>query len=110
MRANVGITEPNLSVDPLMTEGEATPGPAEINPYNSVEEAEIVEQIEQKRRERANRDDQIVRTTPVKPSFLPTFESPTKGDDPFIFDDVEDEVDDVGLPFMDSSAPKFPDF
>jgi len=110
MKASVGITEPNFTQDPLGTEGEMSIGPDEVNPYRSAQEAEIIEQIEQKEREKAQREDSIVRTTPVEPSFLPSFESPTKGDDPFVFDDVNDEVDDVGLPFMDSSAPRFPDF
>jgi len=110
MRCTVGITEPNFTTDPLGTEGEMTIGPDEINPFRSAEEAEIIEQIERKERERANQEDSIVRTTPVEPAFLPSFESPTTGDDPFVFDDVEDEVDDVSLPFADSPAPTFPDF
>lgn len=110
MRVTVGITEPNFTTDPLGTEGEMSIGPDSINPYRSAEEAEIIEQIEQKEREKAQREDTIVRTTPVEPSFLPSFESPTKGDDPFVFDDVEDEVDDVSLPFSDSPDPTFPDF
>jgi hypothetical protein len=110
MKASVGITEPNFTQDPLGTEGEMSVGPDSINPFRSAEEAEIIEQIKQKEREKAQQEDAIVRTTPVNADFLPTFESPTEGDDPFIFDDVSDEVDDVSLPFMDSSAPKFPDF
>jgi hypothetical protein len=110
MRVTVGITEPNFTQDPLGTEGEMSVGPDSINPFRSAEEAEIIEQIKQKEREKAQQEDAIVRTTPVNADFLPTFESPTEGNDPFVFDDVEDEVDDVGLPFMDSSAPTFPDF
>jgi len=31
--ATVGVTEPNLTRDPLGTEGEMTPGPDDRNPY-----------------------------------------------------------------------------
>jgi len=110
MRVTVGITEPNFTEDPLGTEGEMSIGPDSINPYRSAEEAEIIDQIKQKEREKAQQENAIVRTTPVEPAFLPSFESPTTGDDPFTFDSVEDEVDDVSLPFMDSKAPTFPDF
>lgn len=33
----LGITEPMLSVEPLATEGEATPGPDDYNPLDEAE-------------------------------------------------------------------------
>lgn len=65
-----GITPMPLSRDPLATEGEATPGPDDFNPYEEhdrrygLEGDEIAEQ----------RD-------------------PTAGNDPYTFDDVEPEFD-----------------
>jgi hypothetical protein len=52
MQCNPGITTPNLTAEPLGTEGELTEGPDHINPYRSVQEREIVEQYKRKRRER----------------------------------------------------------
>lgn len=37
--ATVGITEPNLTAEPLGTEGEMTPGPDDENPYETGERA-----------------------------------------------------------------------
>jgi len=34
MQATLGMTEPNLTRDPLGTEGEMTPGPDDRNPYD----------------------------------------------------------------------------
>lgn len=31
-----GITRPKLSLDPLATEGEATPGPDDVNPFDEI--------------------------------------------------------------------------
>ncbi len=69
-----GITPAPLSRDPLATEGEATPGPDDHNPYEEREnEFEIAKQ-----------------------------RSPTEGDDPFTFDDVDDAVGELELPSLES--------
>lgn len=59
-----GITPAPLSTEPLATEGEATPGPDDINPY----------------------EDQHV-DSPRMAYQQPT-EKPTQGPDPYFFDDV----------------------
>lgn len=79
-----GITPIPLSRDPLATEGEATPGPDDYNPY---EEREAKAELDAQ----ANPD-------------------PTAGDDPFVFDDVEPVVDDLRLPGMDRNPPEVPRF
>jgi hypothetical protein len=60
MHVTAGITEPNLSAEPLATEAEATTGPNHINPYRSEEERRIVEEIE--RVEREQQDDELYKT------------------------------------------------
>lgn len=67
-----GITPMPLSAGPLATEGEATPGPDDYNPYDDPENSEFGGH-------RLNSE-------------------PTDGDDPFVFDDVNGIVDDVSLP------------
>lgn len=62
-----GITPMPISQDPLATEGEATPGPNDENPYDEAPPARLNE-------------------------------SPTQGRDPYAFDDVDEDVDDVSLP------------
>lgn len=66
-----GITPAPLSAEPLATEGEATPGPDDYNPYED------------------GGDGGRLR------------EEPTKGDDPYAFDDIGDTVADVRLPGLD---------
>ena len=110
MHTSPGITEPNITRHPIGTEGEMTKGPDRVNPFRSVEEAEIVEEIERKERERAKRDDTMLRTVPKENPAFGTLGNPLAGDDPFVFDDVEGEVDRLELPFADSEAPSFPDF
>lgn len=68
-----GTTPMNLSKAPLATEGEATPGPDDYNPY------------EERDAERAR----VAQTQPPQP---------TKGEDPFTFDDIGGIVDEIGLP------------
>lgn len=63
-----GMTSMPISAEPLATEGEATPGPDDQNPYEDDTPSASLE------------------------------EAPTRGRDPFVFDDVGEEVDDVGLP------------
>ncbi|MGK7294863.1 MAG: hypothetical protein ACNS61_03420 [Candidatus Wenzhouxiangella sp. M2_3B_020] len=62
-----GITPTLMSRAPLASEGEATPGPDDWNPYDEREEREFREQFESR-------------------------ESPTEGDDPFAFDDIGGEI------------------
>lgn len=80
-----GVTPALLSREPLATEGEATPGPDDHNPYLEREaKAEIATQLGH----------------------------PTRGPDPYVFDDVGDEVADVDLPALGRERPSFsfPDF
>jgi hypothetical protein len=52
MQCNPGVTYPNLSREPLGTEGELTEGPDHLNPYRSERERRMVDEIRQQRRER----------------------------------------------------------
>lgn len=79
-----GITPIPLSRDPLATEGEATPGPDDVNPF---------EEIEAQR---------------VQPSEKTTKEDPAEGEnDPFVFDDVGAGTAgfDLELPDLGGPAP-----
>jgi hypothetical protein len=102
MRATPGITEPNFSRDPLATEGEATPGPDTENPYENAQEYR--ERLELEQQKRAMQDDAVIDTVPnpQDPDLPPALlnDDPTSGDDPYLFDDVEKEVDNLGLPGM----------
>lgn len=82
-----GTTEIPLSSEPLATEGEATPGPDELNPYD---EREYL---------RAKRGE----TTGAS---MPDFEQrdPTARDDPFAFDDAGSALDDLTLPEPEPKA------
>jgi len=103
MQTSPGITVPKFSRDPLGTEGEMTVGPDNVNPYNSPDEKEIVDQIRAKQREQAKADTKVVRTTSP---FDFELRSPTEGDDPFIFDDIDrKDVHDVQLPFANGLDP-----
>lgn len=75
-----GITPAPITKEPLATEGEATPGPDDYNPYEDEQRA-------------ATRDVQLNG-------------EPTKGDDPFVFDDVDDEMSEVQLPEL-GDGPQF---
>lgn len=68
-----GTTAVPLSREPLATEGEATPGPDDWNPYDEWEEEQELAAM------RGGRD-------------------PTEGDDPFVFDDVGEGVRDLEFP------------
>jgi len=41
----------------------------------------------------------------VLPFAASTDETPTEGAEPFVFDDVTEATDEVGLPFMESGGP-----
>lgn len=64
-----GVTPMSFSKEPLASEGEATPGADDYNPYDEIEQQQMREA-----------------------------RSPTDGDDPFVFDDVDEFVGDVELP------------
>jgi len=109
METTVGITFPRLSREPLMTEGEATPGDDRANPYRSVEEREYVERVRQKRQVREDSrlwksglDDAQVEVDPPEPGVDFVIRDPTAGDDPFAFDDAQPD-----LPTLDFDGPKF---
>lgn len=101
-----GITVPKFSKDPLGDEGEITPGPDDLNPAVDPEARETIEEIKAKQRAYARRDDRLVRTVPQpqNPDLPPARlnKDPTAGDDPFVFDDVSDHVDELGLPGMEN--------
>lgn len=75
-----GITDIPLSRAPMATEGEATPGPDDVNPYDERE-------FQQAKRGHSG-------------ASMPDFDtvSPTSGSDPFMFDDAGSELDDLELP------------
>jgi hypothetical protein len=110
MKTTVGVTFPRLSREPLMTEGEATPGDDRANPYRSVEEREYVERVRAKERERrdgqlwkSGLDDAQVEVDPPEPGVDFIIRDPTAGEnDPFAFDDAEPD-----LPTLDFDGPRF---
>lgn len=97
MRPTPGITEPNLTAEPLGTEAEMTPGPDDINPFRSERERRIVDEIEAQRRTRARQPSEESLEDTLGMDGIP---NPTRGDDPYAFDDVDEAVDDVGLPAL----------
>lgn len=78
-----GLTCMPLSRDPIATEGEATPGPDDYNPY----------------------DEHAARRELPEPRLE---ENPTAGDDPFVFDDVGEVVMEFELPGLESDGPEWP--
>lgn len=76
-----GITPAPISREPLATEGEATPGPDDYNPYE----------------ERAREDAE---------QAMVADEDPTDGDDPFVFDDVGGAIGDFEFPSI-GDGPQF---
>jgi hypothetical protein len=69
-----GTTPIPLSREPLATEGEATPGPDDYNPYDEAE-------FQRFKDAQSKRD-------------------PTADPDPFVFDDIGDGIGDVELPSL----------
>ena len=104
MQTTPGITVPNFSEEPMATEGEMTPGPPEENPFENARE--LRERVNMEQRRRAKEEDTLMDTVPnpQDPDLPPALlnESPTSGDDPYVFDDVEDEVDNLRLPGVDT--------
>ena len=70
-----GITPIPLSRDPLATEGEATPGPDDENPF------------EENNREYGLEENEIAKQR-----------DPTAGDDPFLFDDIGADLEEMEPP------------
>jgi len=105
MQATPGITEKRFTADPLGTEGELTPGPDDANPFRSADEREIVDAYKAKQAEYEKAD--LHRTTGIQLPFMDAPKSPTAGDDPFVFDDVGEEVANLRLPFTNSDGPQF---
>jgi hypothetical protein len=107
MKTTPGITAPNLTLEPLGTEGELSEGPDHINPHRSVQEREIVEQYKRKRRERE--DDQLWKSgmdiDPESVEWVAAVGSPVEGPDPFAFDDIDS--DSFDLPTLDFEGPQF---
>lgn len=56
-----GITVAHLSAEPLATEGEATPGPDDENPFESVQEQGMVD------KQRPDADDELFSMVPADP-------------------------------------------
>jgi len=104
MQTTPGVTIPNFSEEPMATEGEMTPGPPEENPYE--QQRELRERVNLERQKRAHDKDRLMDTVPnpENPDLPPALinDSPTQGTDPYVFDDVEDEVDSLGLPGIDN--------
>jgi len=109
MQTTPGFTEKRFTANPLGDEGECSPGPNEANPYRSADEREVVEAYQAKA-EQQERDNGLFQTSGLVLPFADQPDSPTKGDDPFVFDDVGGEVDELRLPFADSDGPQFPQF
>lgn len=89
MQTSPGVTIPKITREPLGTEGELTPGPDDINPYNSIEEKEAVKEI--KRRREIDLD--------TGKDFGFDMINPLRGGDPYAFDDISKSGFD--LPWMD---------
>lgn len=106
MSASPGITEPNLTAEPLGTEGEMTPGPDHINPFRSEEERQIVEDIERQIELRRGGEREPVGGELQETIGMRPLGNPTEGDDPFVFDDLGSDIDDAQLP-MGRGIPEF---
>jgi hypothetical protein len=108
MRTTPGITEKRFSADPLGTEGELTDGPDDVNPFRSAEEREIVLAYRAKQKEQEETDiDAMASDGPTLPFAKPMKEDPTEDPDPFVFDDVGEQIGELRLPFADSDGPNF---
>lgn len=80
-----GMTSIPLSRDPIATEGEATPGPDDFNPYDEYEFRRA------RQRQKTMKED------------------PTEGDDPFLFDDIGAGRDVFEFELPEPRAPRMPD-
>lgn len=108
MQTTPGYTPKRFSKDPLGTEGELTEGPDDANPFRSADEREIVLAYRAKREEQEQSDMELLSGSgPTLPFAKPTKEDPTDDPDPFVFDDVGGEIDELQLPFAQSDGPEF---
>jgi hypothetical protein len=104
MHCTPGITKPALTAELLGTEGEMTPGPDEMNPYRSPEERAAVEETMQRQQTPTRSeppDSELLDTVGVTPMG-----HPTRGDDPYVFDDASEEVDRLQLPILAVDQPE----
>jgi len=106
MQTTPGFTQKRFTAEPLGSEGELTPGPDDANPYRSADEREVVEAYQAKA-EQQERENGTYQTSGLVLPFAQEPDSPTKGNDPFVFDDVGKEVDKVRLPFSGNDGPQF---
>jgi len=104
MQTTPGFTEQRFTKNPLGDEGEFSPGPNEANPYRSADEREVVEAYQAKA-EQQERENGTYQTSGLVLPFADQPDSPTEGNDPFVFDDVGEEVDKVSLPFLENDGP-----
>jgi len=105
MATTPGITEKRFTVDPLGTEGELTDGPDSANPFASAEEREIVEAYRAKADAQKKADGNLYETSGVMlPFAASTNDTPTEGNDPYVFDDVGQATEEVSLPFLDNQS------
>lgn len=107
MQTTPGITQMEFTAEPLGTEGELTSGPNDANPFRSAEEREIVEAYKAKERQQLESDVDLMAEEGVSLPFDEPSHDPTSGNDPFVFDDVGAEVNQLQLPFAQNDAPRF---
>jgi hypothetical protein len=98
-----GMTPMPMSRNPIATEGEATPGPDDVNPYDELEYERFKERMKTERR-RDRRESPKMRLMGGGQGGMDP--NPTNGDDPYFFDDVADDLEEVetdgfGLPGLD---------
>lgn len=91
MQTSPGLTIANISSEPLATEGEATPGPDDINPYRSEEERQMVDQIRQQATQR--QESELTKTVGFGT------ETRIQENDRYGEEDVQEGMHDVTLPF-----------
>lgn len=90
MQNTPGITIPQFSAEPLATEGEATPGPDDENPFENARE--LREQIDLEQRRRAHDPNKLTRTVPQPqdPELPPAL----------LEEDTQEATDPFGLPTL----------
>jgi len=98
MQTTPGFTPKKFTKLPLGDEGELSPGPDDLNPYNSIDEREAVEEYKERLRKQRTSTPQLVQI-PI--------DDPTEGDDPYVFDDIGTVVDDFQMPGLVNDGPQF---
>jgi hypothetical protein len=98
-----GITTKRFTRGPLGDEGELTPGPDDANPFRGADDREVVEAYKAKFDRQQRGDTDLYETSGVMlPFTADTKDDPSTDPDPYVFDDVSDETDDVALPFLEN--------